>query len=137
MSDADWDYTVYEIPITLSTGEPIAGKFRRGWEVTHLPTGLCARSDFAYTDLANRQLGRSMVLAGLKTLGIRCVCPLCDGRGVRSYANTGTWLSELRSGMICGQAMTEDVCSRCWGSGDEADKGEDLYRRWKELHGES
>ncbi len=48
-------------------------------------------------------------------------CAKCDGSGVVSYANTGTWRSWLHpgSGMLTGQGFTMDVCYNCWGSGDE------------------
>lgn len=39
-------------------------------------------------------------------------CPACAGSGKRSYASTATW-----RGGIGGQAITVDVCDRCWGSG--------------------
>ena len=41
-------------------------------------------------------------------------CQTCSGSGKRTYANTTTW-----RGGIGGQAMTTDVCDRCWGSGDK------------------
>ena len=40
------------------------------------------------------------------------VCNGCDGIGKKVYANTSTYLKG-----IGGQAMTEDVCDECWGSG--------------------
>lgn len=40
-------------------------------------------------------------------------CPECAGSGYRVYASTATW-----RGGIGGQAMTEDVCDQCWGSGN-------------------
>jgi DnaJ-class molecular chaperone len=39
-------------------------------------------------------------------------CEMCSGSGIQTYGNTSTW----RHG-IGGQAMTPDVCDRCWGSG--------------------
>ena len=41
-------------------------------------------------------------------------CTKCSGIGKRTYANTTTW-----RGGIGGQAMTVDVCDKCWGSGDK------------------
>lgn len=48
-------------------------------------------------------------------------CSKCDGIGRISYPSTTTW-----RGGIGGQMVTEDVCDRCWGSGDEERKGVDL-----------
>lgn len=42
------------------------------------------------------------------------VCQPCGGIGVRIYGSTSTW-----RGGIGGCAMTNDVCDRCWGSGDK------------------
>lgn len=41
-------------------------------------------------------------------------CEGCAGAGVRTYASTSTWRNTP-----AGQAFTEDVCDRCWGSGVE------------------
>lgn len=41
-------------------------------------------------------------------------CSKCQGLGVRGYSNTTTW-----RGGIGGQAITNDVCDKCWGSGKE------------------
>lgn len=46
--------------------------------------------------------------------GIETPCKKCSGYGVRLYGSTATW-----RGGIGGQAMTNDVCDKCWGSGDE------------------
>lgn len=43
------------------------------------------------------------------------VCERCGGAGMCAYANTSTW----RHGMG-GQAITNDVCDVCWGSGSES-----------------
>lgn len=40
------------------------------------------------------------------------LCRACDGLGVQTYGSTATW-----RGGIGGQALTLDVCDRCWGSG--------------------
>lgn len=40
-------------------------------------------------------------------------CKPCNGFGVRVYGSTATW-----HGGIGGQAITSDVCDKCWGSGD-------------------
>lgn len=39
-------------------------------------------------------------------------CPECGGAGVRAYGSTATW-----RGGVGGQAITNDVCNKCWGSG--------------------
>lgn len=41
-------------------------------------------------------------------------CKRCGGRGVRAYGSTATW-----RGGVGGQAITNDVCDHCWGSGNE------------------
>jgi len=42
----------------------------------------------------------------------RIVCPKCNGRGKIVYSNTSTYMHG-----IGGQALTEDLCEVCWGSG--------------------
>lgn len=58
------------------------------------------------------------------------VCPRCHGYGQRSYANTATW----RGGMG-GQAITQDVCDVCWGTGDRANPGYNI-REWESRRAE-
>ena len=41
-------------------------------------------------------------------------CKKCQGSGVSVYADTTTW-----KGGIGGQMMTQDVCDKCWGSGNQ------------------
>ena len=41
-------------------------------------------------------------------------CENCGGSGVVAYGSTATW-----RGGIGGAAMTNDVCDKCWGSGDK------------------
>lgn len=41
-------------------------------------------------------------------------CSACGGAGSRAYGSTATW-----RGGIGGQAITSDVCNRCWGSGSK------------------
>lgn len=53
--------------------------------------------------------------------GIEEPCPSCAGRGRHAYSSTATW----RGGMG-GASMTDDVCDKCWGSGDLHRKGDDL-----------
>ena len=47
-------------------------------------------------------------------LAVDEACKCCSGSGVRVYANTSAW-----RGGIGGQAMTTDVCDKCWGSGNK------------------
>lgn len=42
-------------------------------------------------------------------------CPDCGGAGVKAYANTATY----HAAAIAGQAITNDVCDSCWGSGNK------------------
>jgi len=49
-----------------------------------------------------------------RALKIENVCPDCDGSGKKTYGNTTTF-----HGGIGGQALTTDVCDKCWGSGDK------------------
>lgn len=48
---------------------------------------------------------------GLETANL---CRGCDGWGVKTYGTTSTW----HDAIISGQAMTDDVCDMCWGSGN-------------------
>lgn len=41
-------------------------------------------------------------------------CKKCGGRGIILYPSTSTW-----RGGIGGAMMTNDVCDKCWGSGNE------------------
>ena len=52
---------------------------------------------------------------------IRTPCDDCQGSGTKMYGNTATW----RYGMG-GNAMTTDVCDKCWGSGDKERSWTDL-----------
>lgn len=40
-------------------------------------------------------------------------CPKCGGSGQTMYGSTTTW-----RGGCGGQAMTSDICDKCWGSGN-------------------
>lgn len=51
-------------------------------------------------------------------------CPECRGVGQKAYSSTATW----RRGGIAGQAITNDVCDVCWGTGLQNQKGVDLRR---------
>lgn len=42
-------------------------------------------------------------------------CFECGGSGIKMYANTATYHPHF----IAGQAITPDVCNKCWGSGDK------------------
>lgn len=50
-------------------------------------------------------------------------CSECRGLGTKVYGSTATW-----RGGIGGQMITDDVCDRCWGSGD-ADKPWPSWRK--------
>lgn len=41
-------------------------------------------------------------------------CIDCQGSGYKLYGSTATWHKYF----IAGQAMTWDICDKCWGSGD-------------------
>lgn len=51
------------------------------------------------------------------------ICTVCFGKGIRLYGSTATW-----HGGIGGAAMREDVCDKCWGSGDEEHPWTDLQK---------
>ena len=53
-------------------------------------------------------------------------CAMCDGKGRRYYANLGTYM--CLPGRLYGQALTKDVCDRCWGSGDQDNPFRDLRK---------
>lgn len=55
-------------------------------------------------------------------------CPFCGGYGVRAYGSTATW-----KGGIGGQAITQDVCDQCWGSGLSDRQGTNLKNLFNEL----
>lgn len=46
--------------------------------------------------------------------GVNTPCKKCNGLGTIVYGSTSTW-----RGGIGGAAMTNGVCNKCWGSGDE------------------
>lgn len=50
-------------------------------------------------------------------------CPDCGGSGVKTYSSTALW----RRG-IGGQAFTNGVCDKCWGSGDSTRPWVDLRK---------
>ncbi len=70
-----------------------------------------------------------MFLSDLEYLvgGVRMLlgvgCPRCDGVGRKTYGSTATW-----RGGIGGQAITEGVCDKCWGTGRTDGTGVDLHR---------
>lgn len=43
------------------------------------------------------------------------ICGDCEGLGIKSYPNTATY---MRGSGISGQAFTDDICDKCWGSGN-------------------
>ena len=60
----------------------------------------------------------------LEIRGVESPCTACSGLGVRAYGSTATWM-----GGIGGQAMTNGVCDKCWGSGDKHRS----WPSWKEM----
>jgi DnaJ-class molecular chaperone len=56
-----------------------------------------------------------------KLTEIEVTCIRCNGSGTIVYGSGATW-----RGGIGGSMMTEDVCNKCWGSGDEKNPGENL-----------
>lgn len=56
------------------------------------------------------------------------VCKKCSGIGRRAYSSTATW-----RGGIGGQAITEDVCDSCWGTGRIDRKGFDIRKFGAEM----
>ena len=71
-------------------------------------------------EMAQRLLALAHHLAGV-------ACGHCTN-GRRAYASTATWL-----GGIGGQAITVDVCDRCWGTGRSDVTGADLRRGFAAL----
>jgi hypothetical protein len=60
--------------------------------------------------------------------GVETPCVRCGGAGVRTYGSTSAW-----RGGAGGQVMTDAVCDRCWGTGDEKRRGTSFreIERWK------
>jgi len=69
------------------------------------------------------ELKESLPQRMLDWRGVETPCKRCGGSGRIGYGNTATW-----RGGIGGSMMTADVCSVCWGSGDENRKGVDLRK---------
>jgi len=67
-----------------------------------------------------RMLSEEFVLHALAWRGVEPedACPECDGSGKITYGSTATY-----RGGIGGQALTLDICNKCWGSGDR-------FRHW-------
>ena len=53
------------------------------------------------------------------------LCTACGGSGYQVYDSTATW-----RGGVGGQTMTQDVCCKCWGSGD-AERPWPSWRRYE------
>lgn len=88
-----------------------------GWVTVCLPNQLAQ---------ANERADRAREIAlqdFLEARGVETPCSECGGFGRRTYSSTSTW-----GGGIGGQAMTDDVCDHCWGTGDENRKGADLRK---------
>ena len=58
--------------------------------------------------------GAWSVILATRDIDIADACKDCAGAGVKTYGSTSTW-----HGGIGGQAMTNDVCNKCWGSGNK------------------
>lgn len=86
---------------------------------------LCATCRLALLEVVSGDPGARRAQLGrvLSMRGVEDPCPECQGMGVRSYGSTATW----RGGMG-GQMITNDVCDRCWGSGDRYRSGCDLRK---------
>lgn len=50
-------------------------------------------------------------------------CKTCGGSGIRMYGSTSTW-----HGGGGGQAVTNGVCDKCWGSGNRLEPGANLKK---------
>lgn len=71
---------------------------------------------------ALERVSREEVFAELlRSRGVETPCKTCIGTGRRMYGSTSTW----RGGMG-GCTCTQDVCDRCWGTGDENERGANL-----------
>ena len=60
-------------------------------------------------------------LAEWRGVEVAELCKKCGGLGQAGYSDTSTW-----HGGMGGQAMTSDVCDKCWGSGIAKRPGADL-----------
>ena len=73
---------------------------------------------------SNEDLSEARNSLSSSIVRLRLSCKKCAGIGRRSYPNTATFMSG--PGVIAGQAITEDVCDVCWGTGDSNRPGQDL-----------
>lgn len=93
--------------------------------------GLRTREVVAIDDQLTHRIdaawNRWLALKGLNPAMRAPIACVCLGRGRIWYGSTATW----RGGMG-GASMTEDVCDRCWGSGNRASPGKDLRRELAE-----
>ena len=67
-------------------------------------------------------------LKALSNLAIGHLCIACGGTGERVYGSTSTW-----GGGCGGQAVTSDVCDKCWGTGSSATTGVNLRKLMREV----
>jgi len=72
-----------------------------------------AERDALKAELAERKDRHYFDVLELRGLSPERACEKCRGFGITMYASTATW-----RGGIGGQALTQDVCCQCWGSGD-------------------
>ena len=96
--------------------------WRPGLAVTQGPLASPPRTPYIRADIAEAEKEAAVraerdkwrpIAAASRADYIRHPCAECGGSGYRLYASTATW-----RGGIGGQAMTTDVCDKCWGSGD-------------------
>jgi hypothetical protein len=86
----------------------------------------CNRLRVAGAGLPHPEMGEEMEEQALGILGLARqmagkACKLCHGTGQRLYPDTTTW-----RGGCGGQAITLGTCDRCWGSGRNDRRGQDL-----------
>lgn len=85
---------------------------------------LHSRTEFQFIDALSQLEKMKCVILSIAKVG----CPECGGTGYKGYANTSTWRHS-----IGGNAITEDVCDVCWGTGRNDIKGIDLRKARNEL----
>lgn len=66
----------------------------------------------SYGEFRRQALDEILMMRGVDAPEL--ACEKCAGLGATSYADTSTW-----RGGVGGQAFTNDVCDRCWGSGQK------------------
>lgn len=64
--------------------------------------------------MADKSTREEMLQYFLEMRGVETPCTKCRGFGTRTYGSTATW-----HGGMGGAAMTNGICDKCWGSGDD------------------